>query len=619
MKVNYLILAVLLVLILLAGCISGKGSDSNADVNADVNADLNSGKTVSNSSGKLSCEIISPISVLIGSPANFSFKLEGGEAESVEWSFGGEGEGPSNIESPSFKYKSTGKKSVSLMVTTSSGEKVECNVNVNSVGYNDLRITKIKANSVKPVLSLTASATSLNGVAPLTVEFDATAVGGIAPTRNYTFNWLGDLQENNIQNPSKTFSVEGTYAVVAEVFDEGVPQEFEFDVEVEGGLAQYSGGKPVYRYAWTFGDGGTSNEKSPKHFFNKKGQFPVTIKVTDELFQDNFDAAEKAKHLAEHFFEVGVESQRALSNKLNIVVGTPPIVLTEEAVLECRINLSQGSTFFANKKDSTENNLKGFNSTHWEGYNYAPRELKVKIIRTPNKEKLNESYTEFVSRPVNKEVAWYNPTLKPDISYYNDFFNETGPYLKEYKVKDEKGNSEIGVEGKFNLISYKNTPYWLKEFKEWSDPAKEAESYDDIVLYQITAKQNLCTIKVYSMLSEGAGLALDKSKLEAYAKNQAEQVMKLIINNSSIICSDNVPEVKGVARNYSVEVYNEFTPEKVRDYCIMADKIQYDTYKHYSFWCDGKFCSFDGADLEEINGKKFRKNSLFHPTTSNSN
>jgi PKD repeat protein len=45
--------------------------------------------------------------------------------------------------------------------------------------------------------------------------------------------------------------------------------------------ASVSGGTPPYRFAWTFGDGGTSNLQNPSHTYTTAGSFTARVTVTD--------------------------------------------------------------------------------------------------------------------------------------------------------------------------------------------------------------------------------------------------------------------------------------------------------------------------------------------------
>ena len=76
----------------------------------------------------------------------------------------------------------------------------------------------------------------------------------------------------------------------------------EIDEEYTGETVEFTSytdyGSPPYEWLWDFGDGETSNEQNPTHEYTEKGEYTVTITVTDsqgETSSDSLDLNIKAK------------------------------------------------------------------------------------------------------------------------------------------------------------------------------------------------------------------------------------------------------------------------------------------------------------------------------------
>jgi PKD repeat protein len=91
-------------------------------------------------------------------------------------------------------------------------------------------------------------------------------------------------------------SFEGTILIDGEIaatdFDNETDDNGEFEVDAKGdydarigeviefeGYAK--GGVEPYNWSWDFGDGNTSDEQFPTHYYISEGEFPVTLTVTD--------------------------------------------------------------------------------------------------------------------------------------------------------------------------------------------------------------------------------------------------------------------------------------------------------------------------------------------------
>ncbi len=132
------------------------------------------------------------------------------------------------------------------------------------------------------------------------VAFQGTGAGGTAPL---AYAWsFGDGGRSNAEDPSHPYAAAGLYSVVLQVTD-AVDATAAVDLNVSvvpeptvsvsasstrpaaGAevtfVADVSGGVAPFRYAWAFGDGGTSAVPDPEHVFTGTGDYAVTLTVTD--------------------------------------------------------------------------------------------------------------------------------------------------------------------------------------------------------------------------------------------------------------------------------------------------------------------------------------------------
>ena len=72
--------------------------------------------------------------------------------------------------------------------------------------------------------------------------------------------------------PSATFSI--------------APERGQIEGEIQFTNASY-GGSGNFTYVWDFGDGTTSTEENPKHVYNEKGIFVVSLTITDSSGRSN--------------------------------------------------------------------------------------------------------------------------------------------------------------------------------------------------------------------------------------------------------------------------------------------------------------------------------------------
>jgi PKD repeat protein len=140
---------------------------------------------------------------------------------------------------------------------------------------------------------------SVDGVVPFTVNFNAAPAGGTPP---YSYNWdFGDGGNATTQNPTHTYTTAGTYTATVTVTDSGsqqatcsntihaypavgvncsaTPQSGDAPLEITFS-SQGTGGDGSYTYDWDFGDGNTSTQQNPIHTYPTAGTYTATVTVT---------------------------------------------------------------------------------------------------------------------------------------------------------------------------------------------------------------------------------------------------------------------------------------------------------------------------------------------------
>jgi len=202
------------------------------------------------------------------------------------WSFG---DGGSSIEqNPTHTYTSKGTFTVTMTATNSGGS--------NTV-TKDAYVT-VSQDSVAPTASFVATTTS--GFTPFTVKFVDTSVNG--PT-----SWVWTFGDGNsvfVQNPTHTYTSEGTYTVtltatnsmgsstatkldyISAELDEPIAS---FTADVTSGTAPLivqfndtSKNAPT-TWTWNFGDDTTSNAKDPLHKFTTAGSYSIILTARNSI------------------------------------------------------------------------------------------------------------------------------------------------------------------------------------------------------------------------------------------------------------------------------------------------------------------------------------------------
>ena len=238
-----------------------------------------------------------------------------------QWDFG---DGLKSTEkSPTHKYTSAGKYTVSLTASNNYGENTKSKSDYIIVGN-------------LPVADFTADKTT--GKAPLIVNFTDHSTGNPA-----SWYWeFGDGGVSAERNPSHKYQNSGNYNVrltVTNQFGTGTPQTKEGYINVEKSgskptadftASPVSGNAPLRvqfinnssgsptSYHWDFGDGNTSNQQSPVHKYQKNGKYTVALTATNEFGQDT-------KTEPDYINVNNTESKLTANFIANPVSGTAPL------------------------------------------------------------------------------------------------------------------------------------------------------------------------------------------------------------------------------------------------------------------------------------------------------
>lgn len=134
---------------------------------------------------------------------NFSGSASGGSPPySYEWTFG-DGDS-STAQNPSHTYSTIDTYTATLTVTDSESNTTSKSITIYVFDSQNLP-------------SVVASANPTSGQVPLTVSFSGSATGGTPP---YSYSWVfGDGGSSTAQNPSHTYSSNGTYTATLTVTD----------------------------------------------------------------------------------------------------------------------------------------------------------------------------------------------------------------------------------------------------------------------------------------------------------------------------------------------------------------------------------------------------------------
>ncbi len=218
-----------------------------------------------------------------------------GSVVSWSWNFGGDG--TSIVQDPSHTFSADGTYNVSLLVTDNEGatDSVTQAVTVTAPVVN-----------VPPTASFTYVCNDLS------CDFTDSSSDSDGTVVSWSWDFGGD-GTSTVQDPSHTFSADGTYNVSLLVTDnEGatdsvtqavtvtapvvnVPPTASFtyvcnDLSCDFTDSSSDSDGTVVSWSWNFGDGGTSTSQNPSHTFAAGGSYNVTLTVTDNLGATDADS-----------------------------------------------------------------------------------------------------------------------------------------------------------------------------------------------------------------------------------------------------------------------------------------------------------------------------------------
>ncbi len=197
---------------------------------------------------------------------------------SYSWNFGDGG--TSTAASPAHTYTEQGSYPVSLTITTSLG----CT--------DSARVNNAVVAGRRPVIDFTASANP--ACAFQEVQYAATATEG--STWAWTFGGIGNSSQ---QNPVVIYKEPGVYPVTLSVTNNGCREtltrsdfmtvkppvaafEFEKDCSSPKQFNLKDKSNAATAWSWDFGDGNTSTEQNPVHFYTDFGTYTISLTATNE-------------------------------------------------------------------------------------------------------------------------------------------------------------------------------------------------------------------------------------------------------------------------------------------------------------------------------------------------
>jgi PKD repeat protein len=212
------------------------------------------------------------------------------------------------------------------------------------------RLTRVLSLLVNPALRVpTISASPSDPYLGQIVNFTAKATGGTQPYR-YVWQFGDGGTGGNLENISHVYTTNGPFLAQVKITDaagatvtgtENITTALNLSAFANvsfgaaplpvGFVSHVTGGNPGYRYAWRFGDGGTSELSDPVHTYSAGGTYRATVVVTDQ-----------SGNAVSNSWNVTVATGGGPVS-VSLTVGSPEIPLGASNMISATVNGGQGA------------------------------------------------------------------------------------------------------------------------------------------------------------------------------------------------------------------------------------------------------------------------------------
>jgi gliding motility-associated-like protein len=197
------------------------------------------------------------------------------------------GSGSSTLPNPIQFYNQPGVYETRLVVKGPGGCVDSASRTITVTDVSGARINYLPLNGCKPLT------VDLNAIAPKNISYtwdfgDGTVLNSQDTVSRHVYNTFGDFVPKLILTDASGCVIAVTGPDTIHI--KGAITKFGVDKRLlcDSGLVRFTDSttfnNPISRYTWDFGDGTTSNDYSPSHYFSRPGIYPVSLNV---LTQNN--------------------------------------------------------------------------------------------------------------------------------------------------------------------------------------------------------------------------------------------------------------------------------------------------------------------------------------------